>query len=234
LATLKVLVTAGAVEIPKSLIKKRWTVSARDGLSISIPGFSEAVARDADGATMHGVLHAAAMELVGMGTTSRQAFEVAIEYVSQCKKSLSEMVVVDPGQVKNCTERAPGTSTDAFQFDVDVAAPPRVRSRGRPKELRFKSPIESPGSNKRPAKQGTNNSNRDGQMPRRTTRFLKTGVVIREHCAECGSTQHLTGECLVENEDGERTATRRRCKSCGEVGHNRSTCGRRSTYTPKL
>jgi phage-related protein len=48
-------------------------VDARDGTPSPIEGTVEAAARGADAASMHGLLHASAMELVGMGTTSRQA-----------------------------------------------------------------------------------------------------------------------------------------------------------------
>lgn len=224
---------AGAVEIPPSLIKKRWTKSAREGVICCIPGFKNAAARDADGATMHGLLHAAAMELVGMGTTSRQAFELAVDYVSHAKKALSEMTVIDPSQCNVPVQSAAESSIEASQFDPALAAPPRVRSRGRPKELRFKSPIESPGSSRRQAKPVPDKCKMDDQRTRRTTRFLKTGVLITEHCDTCGSTQHVTGDCMVEMDEGPTSATRRRCKMCGETGHNRSTCGRKSTYTPK-
>jgi hypothetical protein len=180
---------------------------------------------------MHGMLHASAMELVGMGTTSRQAFELAVDYISHAKSALSAMTVKDPGQCGLDAQSAPADGTDTLVFDPSVAAPPRVRSRGRPKELWYKSPIESPGSCKWPI--GDSSQPPPVDRPRRSTRFLKTGVYIVEHCGSCGSTQHHTEDCSANVVPVEFTATRRRCKSCGEVGHNRSTCGRKSTYTAK-
>ncbi|KAK1609633.1 hypothetical protein QYE76_033306 [Lolium multiflorum] len=88
-----------AVEIPSSLIKKRWTTDARDGVESAIPGLSAAAAARADSTSMHGMLHAAVMELVGMGTTSRQAFEVAVDYVSHAKAAISAMTVDAPVNV---------------------------------------------------------------------------------------------------------------------------------------
>jgi hypothetical protein len=93
------------------------------------------------------------MELAGMGTTSRQAFEVAVEYVTHAKAAISAMVVDDPARpaVHVKSDAGDGAAADELHFDASIAAPPRVRSRGRPKELRYKSPIESPGARKRPA-----------------------------------------------------------------------------------
>jgi hypothetical protein len=42
------------VEIPPSLVLKRWTVSAKDGIVSCIPGDVEVAARQADEASMHG------------------------------------------------------------------------------------------------------------------------------------------------------------------------------------
>jgi hypothetical protein len=166
-----------------------------------------------------------------MGTTSRQAFELAVDYISNAKAALSAMTVDDPSQGLFDAQDMPVEGTEKLLFDASVAAPPRVRSRGRPKELRFKSPIESPGAKKRslPA----NPANATVDRPRRSSRFLKTGVYMVEHCGTCGSAQHSTADCSVNVAPETFVATRRRCKSCGIVGHNRSTCGRKSTYTAK-
>jgi hypothetical protein len=221
------------VEIPSSLIKKRWTTDARDGVESAIPGLTEAAAARADSTSMHGMLHAAVMELVGMGTTSRQAFEVAVDYVSHAKAAISAMKVDAPVNVGFSVQSTELAGEDVLQFDSGVAAPPRVRSRGRPKELRFKSPIESPGGSKRPTNLKRSMKSSGDDAPRRSTRFLKTGVYVIEHCGSCGLPGHRTSECAEELEDEQGGAVRRRCKSCGEVGHNRSTCGRKSTYVPK-
>nr|XP_051198836.1 protein FAR1-RELATED SEQUENCE 1-like [Lolium perenne] len=229
---LKVLVHTGTTELPAGLVTKRWSTAARDGAVCTIVGYGDAAALGADAASMHGMLHAAAMELIGMGTTSRQAFELAIDYISHAKAALLAITVKNPVQSHLDAQSAPAEGAEKLKFDPAIAAPPRVRSRGRPKELRYKSPIESPGSRKRPFAESTRVP--EGDRPRRSTRFLKTGAYMVEHCGSCGSTQHLTSECSVNVVQEEFTATRRRCKSCGEVGHNRSTCGRKSTYTPKM
>jgi hypothetical protein len=173
------------------------------------------------------------MELVAMGTSSRQAFELAVDYVSHAKAAISAMVVDAPTPEVFPAQNSEVHGEEVLEFDAGVAAPPRVRSRGRPKELRFKSPIESPGSSKPAAnaKKGANDA--ADCSKRRSTRFLKTGVYVVDHCGSCGSTLHRTSEC-VPSDDGEAEApTRRRCKKCGEAGHNRSTCGRKSSYVAK-
>uniref|UniRef100_A0ACD5XQL4 Uncharacterized protein n=1 Tax=Avena sativa TaxID=4498 RepID=A0ACD5XQL4_AVESA len=148
---LKVLVHVGAVELPTGLVEKRWTINAREGAECFIPGYADAVSCGDNAASMHSLLHASAMELVGMGTTSRKAFEVAVEYVSHAKVAISMMTVDDPGRPDVHATSVPIDGSEKQLFDSSVAAPPRVRSRGRPKELRYKSPIESPGACKRSA-----------------------------------------------------------------------------------
>jgi hypothetical protein len=230
---MQVLVHIGAVELPSCLVKKRWTISAREGVVCSIAGYTDAAATLADAASMHGLLHAAAMELVCMGTTSRQAFEVAVDYVSHAKAAISAMTVSDRGLPRVSAQTALEGDTSVLHFDSAIAAPPRVRSRGRPKELRFKSPIESPGARKRPSSTPLNKPVEGTDRTRRSTRFLKTGVYLVEHCGTCDSTQHQTSDCSLNAEAEQVQPTRRRCQSCGEVGHNRSTCGRKSTYIAK-
>ncbi|CAM0945809.1 unnamed protein product [Alopecurus aequalis] len=229
---LKVLVHSGAVELPACLVKKRWTTTAREGAKIQIAGFVEAASRGAEAASMHGLLHSSAMELVGMGTTSRQAFEVAVEYLSQAKAVIKAMLVDDPASEAFGVQTA-HEGGEVLEFDPAIAAPPRVRSRGRPKELRFKSPIESPGARKRLATAGPGGVSAVEPRPRRSTRFLKTGVYVVEHCRTCETTAHRTSECTRDLVHEEGEAKRRSCKSCGEVGHNRTTCGRKSSYVAK-
>jgi hypothetical protein len=212
---------------------KRWTTGARDGVDLKIPGYSEATSQNADAASMHGMLHASAMELVGMGTMSRQAFEVAVDYFSHAKAAIAAMKVDDPKFSPAATGNPDVVVTAPPIFDSSVAAPPRVRSRGRPKELRLKSPIESPGARKRSATSVSSKTPAQEERPRRSARFLKTGVYYVEHCGSCGSTQHRTANCAMNVVAGPVTATKRRCKTCGDVGHNRSTCGRKSTYVGK-
>jgi hypothetical protein len=130
------------VEIPPSLVLKCWTVLAKDGIVSCIPGDVEVAARQADEASMHGLLHASVMELGSMGVTSRRAFEIAVDYVSHAKAAIAVITVNEPGDAPLEAQNVEASGGEMLQFDPSVAAPPRVRSRGRPKELRFKSPIE--------------------------------------------------------------------------------------------
>jgi hypothetical protein len=230
---LQVLVHTGVVELPACLVMQRWTVSAREGAVCSVAGHTSAAETQADAANMHGLLHSAAMELVCMGTQSRQAFEVAVDFVSNAKAAISSMTVSDPIDTNRNVQTALDADLGVLHFDPSIAAPPRVRSRGRPKELRFKSPIESPGAKKGSSSGLPKTVGSEKDHRRKSTRFLKTGAYIMEHCESCGSTQHQSSECRVNDVTETYSAAKRRCKSCGETGHNRSTCGRKSSYVPK-
>ncbi|KAM0912809.1 hypothetical protein ACQ4PT_012551 [Festuca glaucescens] len=228
---LKVLVHSNVVELPPALVLKRWTVSAREGIECDIPGDGRAAARQADAASMHALLHASVMELVGMGITSRRAFEVAVDYVSHAKAAISAIVVADPAAKPFTAQTVLVGCADILEFDSSAAAPPRVRSRGRPKELRFKSPVESPGGRKQTTPSSAATAQPEAERPRKSSRFLKVYVV--EHCGACQSTQHRTSACPLNIVPGPTGATPRRCQKCHVVGHNRSTCGRKSSYVTK-
>jgi hypothetical protein len=143
------------------------------------------------------------MELLSIGRSSRQAFEIALGHVSRAKSAISAMKVVEPeGQAQDEGEVTGVESVvqDGSDSFTEAKAPPRVRSRGRPRQSRFKSPVESPGAAKRKQVPAVDN----GKFPK------KRG----------------TDEELLEVEG----AQKRRCKLCGDFSHYRSTCGRKSTY----
>ncbi|CAL5070768.1 unnamed protein product [Urochloa decumbens] len=130
---LKVLVHLGAKEIPPSLVLKRWTMDAK--ARVTDESNRSALHSEPDIAALHSILYNAAMELVTMGRSSRQAFEVALSFVSKAKAAIGTMTVVTPTlerlSVPDCSvDRA---ETDAPECELcNIAAPPRVRSRGRP------------------------------------------------------------------------------------------------------
>ncbi|CAL4934499.1 unnamed protein product [Urochloa decumbens] len=202
---LKVLVHFGVPKMPSSLLLKRWTIHAKDGTSTD-----EAIGSNRAGpdlAALHSILYNSAMELVTMCRSSRQAFEVALTFVSKGKAAVSSMTVMPPAQEKSGDNTEDQISTEADgdgNCDLDkLSAPPCVRSRGRPAQSRLKSPIESPGATTRKRKPTCNRASDD---------------VFEEHGTE------------------EQAATRsgkRKCHLCGQKGHYQSTCGRKSTYTPK-
>jgi hypothetical protein len=143
------------------------------------------------------------------------------------------ITVNDPGGAPLEAQNVDEAGEEMLQFDPSIAAPPRVRSRGRPKELRFKSPIDSPGSRKHPASSSATVPQDAGDRPCKSTRFLKRGVYVIEHYGTCESAQHRTATCPLNVVPRPSGATPRRCKTCNAVGHNKSTCGRKSSYVAK-
>ncbi|KAI4965427.1 hypothetical protein ZWY2020_054598 [Hordeum vulgare] len=143
----EVLVSIGCTSIPAGLILKRWTRQARDGVPVGSDGYVQAHGDSSDRAAMYCFIYASAMELVSMATKSRPAFEVAVDYVNRAKLDVSSMTVVPTKPALDETVQVAGVAVDVA-IDT-ILAPPRVRSRGRPKKSRFKSPIESPGARKK-------------------------------------------------------------------------------------
>ena len=140
----------GLSRLPESLVMRRWTVCAKaaEG-SGADDGYRHA---PPDLVALHSILYNASMELVSMGRESRQAFEVALSFVAKAKEAISSMSVVHPSLVQPppCSERSdPIRERDEADQLKGVVAPPHVWSRGRPRQSRFKSPVESPGAHKR-------------------------------------------------------------------------------------
>ncbi|TVU18159.1 hypothetical protein EJB05_34237, partial [Eragrostis curvula] len=237
---ISVLVSDGASEIPSGLVLKRWSRDAKIGLQERNAADSKQL--EADPASLHHVMYAAAMELVGMSGSSRQAFDVGLSFVSRAKEAISSMTVVGGADPVDCGEMARETASEAAVTEASgvtsVTAPPRVHSRGRPKEKRFKSPIESPGARKkkRIAKDGLEGSrepNRGKQSKPVDAGSKLVGSPSRKasiRCRSCGESGHYSWNCPGVNEEAGREPKGRRCKLCGEMGHYKSTCGRKSSY----
>jgi hypothetical protein len=188
---------------------------------------------------MHAFIYASAMELVSIATSSRPAFELAVDYVNRAKVAVSAMTVVPQPSapfVVDATRPAavpatfqdvdvePAVDDNDVQDDVAVLAPPTVRSRGRMKASRFKSPIESPGAAKKKRKSADQGIS---APPRRTRRSAAAPV---PKCLTCESPDHFSDKCPLNTVPNPVGSSSRKCTSCGCTGHNKSTCGRKSSY----
>jgi len=74
---------------------KRWT---REAKSVGDPKLAAVIAAqqvtDLDVAGMHTLLYAAAMELVGLGSTSRPDFEIGMQPLSRAKQAITSLTVI--------------------------------------------------------------------------------------------------------------------------------------------
>jgi hypothetical protein len=219
---------------------KRWTRDAREGLPVDSDAVVRANGEATDKAAMHAFIYASAMELVSIATSSRPAFELAVDYVNRAKLAVSAMTVVpqpSPPFVVDVTRPAAVPSTfqdvdvepavvdDDVQDDVAVFAPPTVRSRGRMKASRYKSPIESPGAAKRNKRKSTEQGI---SAPARRTR--RSAAPPDPKCFTCKSPDHFSDKCPLNTVANPVGSSSRKCTSCGCTGHNKSTCGRKSSY----
>lgn len=100
----------------------------------------------------------------------------------------------------------------------EAEALPRVRSHGRPRTSRFKSPVEIPPSRRKMKVTATHN---DGTSI--ATRASK------QKCRICGSHDHQASKC-PDNNVADKPVKPRKCHACGEEGHYHNTCGRKSSY----
>lgn len=224
------LVSLGSPVIPDGLIMKRWTREARDGIPVGSDAYVDAHGDSSDLAAMHCFIYASAMELVAMATKSRPAFEVAVDYVNRAKLAVSSMTVV-PSEPQLDETTDPSVATNNLSgVGATILAPPRVRSRGRPKKTRFKSPIESPGARKKRKPAGPPTTSPAPRRSRRNKSAEETRKNVPK-CRTCSSIDHYASKCPLNNVEQPRGLSTRKCTTCGCTGHNRSTCGRKSSYT---
>jgi len=124
----QVLVHHGFTEIPPGILLKRWT---REAKAFGDPKLAAVIsaqqATDLDFSGMHTLLYAAAMELVGLASTSRPAFEIGMQTLSRGKQTITSLTVV-----ANAGPVAPAAAADALDADTGAhadlggaAAPPR-------------------------------------------------------------------------------------------------------------
>ncbi|CAL5045806.1 unnamed protein product [Urochloa decumbens] len=136
---IKVLMHVGANRIPDALVMKRWTVNAKAGVDNGASAVG--TLSDLDAGALHAILYTACMELLNLGRTSRQAFEVALQHVSRAKSAITAMTVVGAEAKAGdglCNANDVGKQGDSDNL-ADAMAPPRVRSRGRPRQSRYHS-----------------------------------------------------------------------------------------------
>jgi hypothetical protein len=84
----------GVQEVPSEIVLKRWTINARSDSGCELP--SRHSLNDPDAHALHDVLYTACMELLSIGRSSRQAFEIALGHVSHAKCAILVMKVVGP------------------------------------------------------------------------------------------------------------------------------------------
>ncbi|KAL6842025.1 hypothetical protein ACP4OV_028004 [Aristida adscensionis] len=208
---LRVLVQLGVPTLPSGLLLKRWSRLARDGA----PAVTGAQMADSDAqligeAGMRSVAYAACMELISLCTQTRESFEVGIDYMSRAKAVITSL---NPGKARTSAVPEPAESGPMLQ--ESLAAPKMVRSRGRPKEGRFKSPLEF--------------NSRKRRLRRMTDPGSTTTVSTEAKCRRCGCREHRGSKCRLGVVESPKKQTRS-CKLCGGTGHYSSTCGRKSTY----
>ena len=123
-------------EIPAGLLVPRWGRAAKESLD-SAPQEMCPVSSSLM-VSLHAVVYASAMELVGMCNTSVKAAEIGIEYMKRAKQEIGSMAVADA----DITDLHQPSHQATQPVVEEVIAPPRVRSRGRPKEKRLKPIME--------------------------------------------------------------------------------------------
>uniref|UniRef100_A0ACD5UC92 Uncharacterized protein n=1 Tax=Avena sativa TaxID=4498 RepID=A0ACD5UC92_AVESA len=237
---LKVLVHNLASEIPPGLLCTRWGREAKMTGRASAAERSVPSNRRAESATLHAVVYAASMELVRMCSSSRHHTEIALDYITRAKEAVVASTVI-PHLVHATTPKpeqptplADGSVVDDREETASldkrfVAAPPRVRSRGRPKQSRIKSPIEvkKKVSKKRRASSQLTDESRNVKACIKPGGKDKPGGKSGSKCRICGSNAHYAVKCDRNQVAGPRGIGLRKCSICGVAGHNRNSCSRK-------
>ena len=172
-------------------------------------------------------------QLKERGFTWDVTFELAFDYANRAKEAMSCVTVVPPPPLDPSSVLCPALpagSNAGGKSCSDVLAPPRVRSRGRLKASRFKAVMESPGARKQ--KRKAKKPAADAPPPRRSRRNSSAAASVPK-CRTCSSTENFASKCPMNNVAQPSGESARHCSSCGATGHNKSTCGRKSSYAAK-
>ncbi|KAM0863826.1 hypothetical protein ACQ4PT_044323 [Festuca glaucescens] len=202
---LKVMIYLRRREIPESHILGRWTKQACRHLPEHLSMYQKDSPAMKSASFRHSALFRTAVEMVQMGDSNPESYDVAMSTMLEMMPKLAEASRIKDGlgleERIHAAEREAKESQEINQeFGIgyrglrpDMLAPPRNNSHGRPTMARSKPGYE-------PSK------------PRTT------------FCSVCKSRGHNAGGCPHVNTESKKKRRQARCSNCGLVGHKKTSC----------
>ncbi|XP_037437862.1 protein FAR1-RELATED SEQUENCE 5-like isoform X1 [Triticum dicoccoides] len=228
---LSVLIHDGCAEIPEQYVLKRWRKDARDCVPSFLEGYKDDVDAAASQTYRHLVLHTTSEEVTRLGNKYMKAYKVAMEDLSQLVEKLRKVCLEEEqanlegaevqGEGHNQTHDPTIADGDRTSGEGDSTPHVHEVSEGPFEEGVSMEDILPPIKNRPRGKP-------------KTTRW-KTGG---EAASTKKSGKKVGGSSDSTKQGGNASGKKesdiiRYCGDCGDPGHNKSTCGKPSTYKRK-
>ncbi|XBI90677.1 hypothetical protein VPH35_028246 [Triticum aestivum] len=239
---LRVMVQFGVREIPEKYVKKRWTKKARESIPEHLKGYVNDNEAAASRTYRHDLMYQTTLDMVRIGDTNTETYQKTMEVMCNHLKDLKLMTATTESSTKETrqSERLQGKKPignvfgdhdaqlcndncidecEATEGGDDDWGGEEVQDEEMEDGLR-ECDILPPEF-------------RRGRGRPRMRRYMSKG--------EIASRQGKKGACSsvrIQFEDGSSSGVTRPmqiryCGSCGQQGHNKSTCGRNSSYKRK-
>ncbi|KAM3412349.1 hypothetical protein ACQJBY_003819 [Aegilops geniculata] len=235
---LKVMVQFGFREIPEQYVKKRWTRSARD----SIPEHLKEYVNDNEAAASrtyrHDLMYQTALDMVRLGDTNTESYRMTMDVMCKHISDLKILAATEETSTKESrkSERLSGKIVAAdvmSEFDEDLLDDNFVAEEGVGEES-FDEEIEGQEFVETPFECDILPPEfRRGRGRPKVRRFKSKAEMASQHGKKSGHVSQMKNAETGSSSAGARPMQIRYCGSCGQQGHNKSTCGRDSTYKRK-
>ncbi|XP_047088063.1 protein FAR1-RELATED SEQUENCE 3-like [Lolium rigidum] len=202
---IRVLSFLGRTEIPGCHIMQRWTRNACRDLPEHLRMYQKDSPALQSTSFRHTALYRTALEMVQLGDSNPESFEVAMSSMLDAMPKISEASRISDGlgleqrfHTSGMGETIDDTSDhgvdpERISFSPEMIAPYKKADLGRPTSARAKPGYEV-------------------SVPR--TRF----------CSVCRSRHHNAGSCPSVERSSKKPRREARCSNCGVVGHKKNVC----------
>jgi hypothetical protein len=196
----QVMITAGVTQIPESHIMRRWTRDAYRDLPHHLMMYQKDSPVMKSTSFRHSALYRTAIELVQLGDTNPESYEIAMAHMldampalSQASKTIDGLGLEERVQSAGCSTAAEGEQNFNGSLRPNMVAPPRRSEIGRPTCARAKPRYEV-------------------SVPR--TKF----------CSICRSKGHRADGCPENKNSTKKPRREAHCSNCGLAGHKKNNC----------
>ncbi|KAJ1263012.1 hypothetical protein BS78_09G151800 [Paspalum vaginatum] len=219
---LMVLVHYGLKEIPEKYILKRWTKVARDGIPDHLQGYTTDKEAMESQVYRHCLLRKQMLEFINLGDASSEVCQMAIDGLAmlmdkmKLKTTKTDSNVKDSRRSERVLERktvivdmADSDGGDSWHNEDENSEGFRVED-----DDIVESDIQPP------------------EMRRGRGRPKISRYVSKAESASVGKKEKKKEAC-IDSEEGLEVTRKMQIRyysKCGNTGHNRSTCGRESSY----
>jgi hypothetical protein len=212
----QVIVKNDVLEIPSKHIKKRWTKEARDVLPVEYLMYQKDQGPPKSATYRHSKLYLKALELVQLGDANVEAYQIAMDKMTELRKSLEKVSSVRDGMGLDDKLALPGCNADGSAAVLAVCPADSGGSCSRGSGT-FSAPDKKRPGGRKGGRPTTSRDRPPYEMPVKRSRF----------CSICRQQGHKSTTCPQRGDVPKTPRKSPRCSACGLPGHRRSTCVKR-------